>query len=923
VLNDADEVTSSTDTEGSSTLFSATYGRGGDGQVTSDSSVPSGVGSYQYTGVNQLCYAGSGNSAACTSPPSGSQAYSFDAAGNLTADKGTVQTFNADDELCWTVSATSGNPCSTAPSGATVYAYNAEGDLTTMTPSSGSPTNLGFDEANQLTSYGEGSTTTATYAYNGDGLRMGKIVSGVMTPYSWDESGSEPLLISDGTNDYVYGPGDVPLEQVAPSQPPPPAISLVGTPATSSGKQTSVTITLPSGTVAGDEVVLGSTQRSTTTVTAPSTYTQVATVTSAGSSPLATTTVFRHTVVAGETSVTMTYSTNTSAYAVVAAVYSGVNPNQPIDVYATGSAAAGTTVTAPSVTTTHANDQLLVFQGAFGTFSGKTWTAPTGTAEAAQVNSTANDSTGLAAATLGASGPTGTETSTFGASANLTTVSVALSQAPPQASGITLVGTPATSSGKQTSVTITLPSGTVAGDEVVLGSTQRSTTTVTAPSTYTQVATVTSAESSPLATTTVFRHTVVTGDTSVTMTYSTNTSAYAVVVAVYSGVNPNQPIDVYATGSAAAGTTVTAPSVTTTHANDQLLVFQGAFGTFSGYTWTAPSGTTEVAQVNSTANDSTGLATEALGASGATGTEKSTFGATANLTTVSVALSPAPNVLYFHQDQLGSTRMLTNSAGAAEATFTYDPYGNLTASTGTAATPFLFAGQYRDAETGFYYLRARYYDPATAQFLTVDPDVAATLSPYGYVAGDPLNAGDPSGLCGWNPLDWLSCLVSNSIQSQRELAHPTAGQELQNLLTGLAIINMGDGGGEAIEGCELATEATATGGGSLAPAVIGEGMPRATQAAQAFGADTYPGFANVDGLTGDALNEARLSDNASWINNMMSQGRTIIDIGPQLGRAGFPGVTSDAYAMELQEIEGAGYSNVIQPYDNPILLNVP
>jgi RHS repeat-associated protein len=140
------------------------------------------------------------------------------------------------------------------------------------------------------------------------------------------------------------------------------------------------------------------------------------------------------------------------------------------------------------------------------------------------------------------------------------------------------------------------------------------------------------------------------------------------------------------------------------------------------------------------------LATEALGASGATGTEKSTFGATANLTTVSVALSPAPNVLYFHQDQLGSTRMLTNSAGAAEATFTYDPYGNLPASTGTAATPFLFAGQYRDAETGFYYLRARYYDPSTAQFLTVDADVATTLSPYGYVQENPLNRSDPGGL---------------------------------------------------------------------------------------------------------------------------------------------------------------------------------
>jgi uncharacterized protein RhaS with RHS repeats len=42
--------------------------------------------------------------------------------------------------------------------------------------------------------------------------------------------------------------------------------------------------------------------------------------------------------------------------------------------------------------------------------------------------------------------------------------------------------------------------------------------------------------------------------------------------------------------------------------------------------------------------------------------------------------------------------------------------------------------------------QARYYDPVTGQFLTVDPNVNTTLSPYGYVAGDPLNSGDPSGL---------------------------------------------------------------------------------------------------------------------------------------------------------------------------------
>lgn len=44
------------------------------------------------------------------------------------------------------------------------------------------------------------------------------------------------------------------------------------------------------------------------------------------------------------------------------------------------------------------------------------------------------------------------------------------------------------------------------------------------------------------------------------------------------------------------------------------------------------------------------------------------------------------------------------------------------------------------------YLRARYYDPSTAQFLTRDPIVAVTRSPYAYVAGNPLNRTDPSGL---------------------------------------------------------------------------------------------------------------------------------------------------------------------------------
>jgi hypothetical protein len=40
----------------------------------------------------------------------------------------------------------------------------------------------------------------------------------------------------------------------------------------------------------------------------------------------------------------------------------------------------------------------------------------------------------------------------------------------------------------------------------------------------------------------------------------------------------------------------------------------------------------------------------------------------------------------------------------------------------------------------------RYYDPATGQFLSVDPDVDETDEAYGYTGGDPVDASDPSGM---------------------------------------------------------------------------------------------------------------------------------------------------------------------------------
>ena len=102
-----------------------------------------------------------------------------------------------------------------------------------------------------------------------------------------------------------------------------------------------------------------------------------------------------------------------------------------------------------------------------------------------------------------------------------------------------------------------------------------------------------------------------------------------------------------------------------------------------------------------------------------------------------------------HQDQQGSTRLLTDPSGAVVGRYNYDAWGNVTSHTGEATTSLRYDGQYTDSESGYQYLRARYYDPATGQFLTQDPAFAATLSRYVYAGNDPVDGVDPSGLCSW------------------------------------------------------------------------------------------------------------------------------------------------------------------------------
>jgi RHS repeat-associated protein len=109
-------------------------------------------------------------------------------------------------------------------------------------------------------------------------------------------------------------------------------------------------------------------------------------------------------------------------------------------------------------------------------------------------------------------------------------------------------------------------------------------------------------------------------------------------------------------------------------------------------------------------------------------------------------VSSGGTVTYLHHDQQGSTRLLTGSTGTVTGSTTFDAYGNKTGSTGGSTTPLGYDAQYTNTDTGLIYMRARVYDPTTAQFLTTDPLAGITRTTYNYAGENPLNYYDPTGL---------------------------------------------------------------------------------------------------------------------------------------------------------------------------------
>ena len=126
-----------------------------------------------------------------------------------------------------------------------------------------------------------------------------------------------------------------------------------------------------------------------------------------------------------------------------------------------------------------------------------------------------------------------------------------------------------------------------------------------------------------------------------------------------------------------------------------------------------------------------------------------------------------PLIYYYALNSRGDVIGLYNANGVLIAKYTYDVWGNEVSITNASdvdisninniatAQPFRYRSYYYDAESNFYYLQSRYYDPVTHRFINSDKlyDTGTGVigyNMYAYCNNNPVNCSDPSGMhaCG-------------------------------------------------------------------------------------------------------------------------------------------------------------------------------
>jgi len=113
-----------------------------------------------------------------------------------------------------------------------------------------------------------------------------------------------------------------------------------------------------------------------------------------------------------------------------------------------------------------------------------------------------------------------------------------------------------------------------------------------------------------------------------------------------------------------------------------------------------------------------------------------------------VAMTRGGATYYLTYDQVGSLRVVADSAGNVVKRIDYDSFGNIINDSNIAFDmPFGFAGGLQDRDTGLVRFGYRDYDPDIGRWTAKDPIgfAGGDTDLYGYVLNDPVNFVDPTG----------------------------------------------------------------------------------------------------------------------------------------------------------------------------------
>ncbi len=204
--------------------------------------------------------------------------------------------------------------------------------------------------------------------------------------------------------------------------------------------------------------------------------------------------------------------------------------------------------------------------------------------------------------------------------------------------------------------------------------------------------------------------------------------------------------------------------------------------------------------------------------------------------------APAAKQYYYHTDQIGSIRVITDQAGNVVFNADYLAFGARLANAGDFEELHGFTGKEYDPDIGLYYYNARWYDPDLGRFISEDP-ARDPNNPnlYSYCGNNSINRVDPTGEAWWiliaallggldahlNGGDFMEGFVRGGVMGAFGYG---IGSALSNTAWGTALANSSQLGFNVVSG--------AIGGGIMGE-LFGEGFGKGAVFGAVSGAISY------------------------------------------------------------------------------------